>query len=164
MAKTLTRPANPGLYEEDFPVWAERQAALLRARRFDQLDLDNLIEEVEDLSRREREAVESLLETVVEHLLKLMLSSSVRPRRQWLNTVDRQRAKLRRKLTASLRSHLASKLPDLYQDLRRPVARALAQDQVILGAVPLACPFTLDQILDPDWFPGNVHGLKDPAP
>ena len=56
MAKVIARPPAGDLYEEDFPLWAERQAALLRARRFDELDLDNLIEEVEDLSRRERDS------------------------------------------------------------------------------------------------------------
>ena len=55
MAKVIARPPAHTLYEEDFPLWAERQAALLRAGRFDELDLENLIEEVEDLSRRERE-------------------------------------------------------------------------------------------------------------
>ena len=39
--------SRPGLYASDFYVWAEEQAALLRARRFDALDLDHLIEEAE---------------------------------------------------------------------------------------------------------------------
>ena len=31
-------------------------------------------------------------------------------------------------------------------------------------ALPAACPYMLDQILDPDWYPENVHGIEDPAP
>jgi len=31
-------------------------------------------------------------------------------------------------------------------------------------SLPSACPYTLEQILDPDWLPANVHGIKDPAP
>ena len=49
----LSHDRQTPLYEEDFPLWAERQGALLRARRFEELDLDNLIEEVEALARRE---------------------------------------------------------------------------------------------------------------
>ena len=94
MAKVIARPPASDLYEEDFPLWAERQAALLRAGRFDELDLENLIEEVEDLSRRERKSVESYVETIVEHLLKVALSPAERPRRGWLVTIDKQRAKL----------------------------------------------------------------------
>jgi hypothetical protein len=30
-------------------------------------------------------------------------------------------------------------------------------------ALPPSCPYTFDQILDPDWFPANVHGIEDPA-
>ncbi len=162
MAKTLSRPPEIPLYEEDFPLWAERQASLLRARRFGELDLDNLIEEVEDLSRRERDAVESLVETLLEHFLKLAFSPAQRPRPGWLVTVDKQRAKLARKLTTTLRHHLEAELPALYARLRRPVTRLLAKDRVPSDALPLDCPYALDQILDPDWYPRNVHGIEDP--
>jgi hypothetical protein len=164
MAKVAPRPPAGDLYEEDFPLWAERQAALLRAKRFDVLDLDNLIEEVEDLSRRERETVETYADTIMEHLLKLSLSPAGRPRRGWLVTVDKQRIKLARKLTTTLRNHLAAELTTLYAGLRRPVARQLEKDGVPPEALPAACPYTLDQILDPDWYPGNLHGLKERLP
>jgi len=165
MAKVIpSAPAEPALYEQDFALWAERQGALLRARHFDQLDLDNLIEEVEDLGRRERDAMESLVETTLEHLLKLAWSKADRPRLGWLETVDNQRAKLARKLTTTLRNHVEGELPALYAGLRRPLGRELAKDNPSRAALPPSCPYTLDQILDPDWYPNNVHGLKDPTP
>jgi hypothetical protein len=34
-------------YEEDFAAWLQAQADLLRERRFDELDIPNLVEEVE---------------------------------------------------------------------------------------------------------------------
>jgi Domain of unknown function DUF29 len=164
MAKVIARPPGSDLYGGDFPLWAEHQAALLRARRFGELDLDNLIEEVEDLSRRERDAIESLVETIIEPLMKLAVSLRQRPRRGWLVTVDKQRIRLARKLTTSLRNHLEAELPALYGGLRRPVARQLEKDRVPTDAIPAACPYTLDQILDPDWYPPNLHGLEDPTP
>ena len=164
MAKVIARPPAGDLYEDDFPLWAERQAALLRARRFDELDLDNLIEEVEDLSRRERKSIESSVETILEHFLKLAFSPTERPRRGWLVTVDKQRVKLARELTATLRNHLEAELQALYAGLRRPVARQLEKDHVPAHALPAVCPYGLDQILDPDWYPANVHGISDPMP
>ena len=164
MAKVIARPPTADLYESDFPLWAERQAALLRARRFDELDLENLIEEVEDLSRRERDTVESHVETILEHLLKLELSRATRPRRGWLVTIDKQRARLARKLTTTLRNHLEAELPSLYAGLRRPVARQLEKDGVPAKSLPSTCPYTLEQVLDPEWLPTNVHGIEDPAP
>jgi hypothetical protein len=162
MAKVIARPPARNLYEEDFPLWAERQAALLRAGRFDELDLENLIEEVEDLSRRERKSIESYVETILEHFLKLAFSPAERPRRGWLVTVDKQRVKLARELTATLRNHLEAELPALYAGLRRPVTRQLEKDGVRVDALPTACPYPLEQILDPDWYPDNVHGIVDP--
>ena len=164
MAKVIARPPIRTLYDEDFPLWAERQAALLRAGRFDELDLENLIDEVEDLSRRERKSIESYVETILEHFLKLALSPAERPRRGWLVTVDKQRVKLARELTPTLRNHLEAELPALYGGLRRPVARQLEKDHVPADALPATCPYMLEQILDQDWYPDNAHGIKDPAP
>jgi hypothetical protein len=163
MAKVISPPPAQDLYEEDFPLWAERQAALLRARRFEQLDLDNLIEEVDDLSRRERDTVESYVETIIEHLLKLAFSPAQRPRRGWLVTLDKHRTKLARKLTTTLRNHLEAELPTLYAAFGRPFRRQLAKDGV-QAALPPNCPYTLEQVLDPDWYPENAHGITDPAP
>jgi hypothetical protein len=164
MAKVIARPPANDLYEDDFPLWAERQAALLRARRFDELDLENLIEEVEDLSRRERKSVESYVDTIIEHLLKVNLSPSDRPRRGWLVTIDKQRVKLARELTTTLRNHLQAELQALYAGLRRPVARQLEKDGVSLDALPTTCPYTLDQILDPEWYPASPRERAEPKP
>jgi hypothetical protein len=67
-------------------------------------------------------------------------------------------------LTTTLRNHLGAELQVIYAGLRRPVARQLEKDEVPADALPIACPYMLDQILDPDWYPDNVHGIKDPAP
>ncbi|WP_257252523.1 MULTISPECIES: DUF29 domain-containing protein [unclassified Endozoicomonas] len=37
------------LYESDFYSWTKQHAQLIKERRFDKLDLDNLAEEVEDM-------------------------------------------------------------------------------------------------------------------
>jgi Domain of unknown function DUF29 len=158
MAKVIARPPAGDLHEDDFSLWVERQAAILRARRFDELDLENLIEEVEDLGRRERDMVESHIETILEHLLKLELSHATRPPRGWLVTIDKQRAKLARKLTTTLRNHLETALPAIYRGLRRPVARQLENEGVPLDALTPNCPYSLDQILDPDWYPAHAQG------
>jgi hypothetical protein len=67
MARTLVRP---GLYDQDFLAWTEQQAALLRAGRLDQLDLDNLAEELDAMGRGEWGELESRLELLLMHMLK----------------------------------------------------------------------------------------------
>ena len=95
------------LYDEDFYLWTRDQAAALRrlaAERWNgPLDLEHLAEEVEDLGKSQRHAVESLLERVLEHLLKLEHSPAADPRRGWLVSVLHARAHLGRLLTAAIR-------------------------------------------------------------
>ena len=58
------------LYEQDFAAWAEETAQLLERQQFDHLDLPSLIEEVWDLSKRERDRLLSSLRLILHHLLK----------------------------------------------------------------------------------------------
>jgi hypothetical protein len=161
MAGSTTTKADADLYEEDFHLWTQRQAELLRGHRFADLDLANLIEEVEDLGKRDRRRVESRTQTIIEHLLKLTHSPAAHPRPGWQATVARERDRLQRDLSASLRNHLLAALPSLYTGARRPVVIDLKPEGVAADSLPLECPYTLDEILDPDWFPTNVHGLVD---
>ena len=70
---TRVRPKAEKLYEQDFYVGTEVRAGLRRQRRFETLDLDNLIEEVEGLGDAKKTAVLSAASVIVEHLLKLQL-------------------------------------------------------------------------------------------
>ena len=58
------------LYEQDYGLWAEQMADLIASGRFDELDIENLVEEVRDLSKRERDRLLSSLQLIVHHLLK----------------------------------------------------------------------------------------------
>lgn len=162
MAKVVERSSWSALYETDFHAWAEKQAELLRARRFDELDLAHLIEEVADLATYQRHSVVSRARRILQHFLKLEYSPASEPRRGWKETIVTQRTDLEERLTASLRQELAGALADTYGRARRDAVRDLKPDQVSERDLPVACPYTLEQVLDPDWLPANVHGIKDP--
>jgi Domain of unknown function DUF29 len=164
MAKSLTRPADAALHEQDFYLWAERQADLLRQGRFRDLDLAHLIEEVEDLGTNLRNAVTSRTREIILHLLKLQYSPAIEPRRGWRDSVGKQRDDLELEITPSLRRHLVTELEGVYQLARRRAVDDLAQDGVEPDQLPASCPYTFEQIMDPVWRPDNVHGIKDPAP
>jgi len=59
------------LYEIDDSQWLGETVSLLRNHQFSQLDLEHLIEELEDLGKEKKNAVASLLEQVIRHLLLL---------------------------------------------------------------------------------------------
>jgi hypothetical protein len=153
MATGIKRTAND-VYEADFYAWAHEQAALLRAGRFDALDLEHLIEEVEDLAGSMKSAVRSRATTVMEHLLKLQHSPAQIPRLAWRQTVRTQRTRLLNDLTPSLRRHLAGNLADLYARARHDAEGSLRDhgEGDAADALPATCPYTLDQITG-DWLP-----------
>ena len=153
------------LYESDYFAWAEAQARALReleeARWNGPLDLEHLAEEVEDLARAERNAVLSQAERLIAHFLKLEYSASAEPRRQWIVSVDDARRELAKHLTPSLRRELDAVLPAVYQAERKRTARKLALygEADAAAALPPACPYGTNELLDEDWFPSNRHGL-----
>ncbi|WP_338070450.1 DUF29 domain-containing protein [Bathymodiolus platifrons methanotrophic gill symbiont] len=57
-------------YNTDFYGWTQEQAALLKAGRLSDLDIDNLLEEVETMGRSEKRELDSRLTVLLIHLLK----------------------------------------------------------------------------------------------
>jgi hypothetical protein len=148
MATRVKRPMS-NLYETDFYAWSLEQAALLRAQRFDELDLDRLIKEVEDLGASLHRSARSRVRTIIEHLLKLQRSPAIDPRPGWYDTILAQRDDLLDELTASLRGVLASELPTDFERARKRAATSLRKhgEDAAADALPTRCPYTLDQIV-----------------
>lgn len=151
---THVRTRSSELYERDFYAWTREQATLLRAGRYDELDLEHLSEEVEDLGGSLYRSVRSRMRTIIEHLLKLEHSPAAEPRSLWRDTIQAQRADLEDDLTASLRRRLQSELPKHYLRARAAAARSLRRygETAAADALPETCPYTLDQIVG-DWLP-----------
>ncbi len=122
---TRIKEATKPLYEADFYVWAREQAALLRAGRYEELDLQNLIEEVCDLGLSLYRSVRSRVRTIIEHLLKLEHSPAQGPKSLWQDTIVVQRTDLEDDLTPSLRARIEAELPKQYERARAAAARAL---------------------------------------
>ncbi len=111
---TQIKPAPKMLYYEDFYVWTQRQAELLRAHRYEELDLEHLIEEVEDLGGALKRSVRSRVRTIIEDLLTLQYSPALDPRAGWRDTIRRDRNDLLDDLTPTLRRELGAELDELY--------------------------------------------------
>ncbi len=81
------------LYDRDFFEWTQCNAALLRAARFDQADIEHIAEEIEDMGKSLRREVESRLEVLLQHLLKWKLQPGSR-RKSWRLTANTQRREI----------------------------------------------------------------------
>ena len=151
--------SGPGsLYDRDFFAWTQQQAALLRRAAAQEpasdLDLQNLAEEIESLGKRDRRALISQIARVTEHLLKLQYSRAEDSRPGRESSADVHRSKARRILADSpgLKAELETILSESYEDGRRFAARSL-RNELDPETLPESCPYSLDQILDRDWWP-----------
>lgn len=139
------------LYDDDFYGWSQEQANLLRTKRFNELDAENLLEEIEAMGRSERRELESRLEKLLSHLLKWQYQPSRRGK-SWLLTIKEQRRKFVDCLNEnpSLRNKKEKRLIIVYQ-----YARLSAEKETNLSesVFPDQCPWTFDQIMDNEFFP-----------
>jgi Domain of unknown function DUF29 len=139
------------LYERDFCLWLEQQAALLREGRLDELDVANLLEAIESMGRKDKKSLKSDLVIVLLHLLKHEFQPKRRSR-SWLDSILEHRQRLRDDLeeSPSLRGHLVAVFPYAYADAR---ARASTQTGLPERAFPQTSPYTLEQALDAKFLP-----------
>jgi hypothetical protein len=142
------------LYEIDDYLWIQETVKLLREKRFSELDLDNLIEELDDLGREKKHRVENLLKQVIIHLLLLQFWQKEYNynANHWRGEIRTFRQDLELKLTTNLHNFLNLNLEKIYQKALR-----ITKDKTGLNfsVFPKQCPYTLDQLLDEDWFPEN---------
>ena len=119
--------------DAEYDSWLLEQARLLRDRQFQELDIDNLIEELEALVRGEKSSVEQFAYLIMFHLLLVeywheqsewnrnqrcdpseVSSDWERAPRDWEAEITGFRLQLNNKLTTNLRNHLAQRLDFLY--------------------------------------------------
>lgn len=144
------------LYETDFVKWAEEQAALLTERRFDLLDLDNLIEEVDDLAGRHRDALQSHLRVIMIHMLKLVYTTGSRdPEQAWRRSIRNARKASHRLIDnyPSLRTHFGPLSERAYVYATEDAHDELSDYGDDHEAFPTSCPWTLDELLNHEFWP-----------
>lgn len=149
---TEVKQVSQSLYDTDYNLWVLETVAKLQAKDFENLDLENLVEEVLDLSKRDKRKLESLLARLFEHLLKLKYWESERERNKghWEREITNFRLQIIRLLedSPSLRSHLENRLTKLYQD---GCQLASKRSQLPLNTFPSSPIGNLEQILDENW-------------
>jgi len=142
------------LYETDFALWSERQADAVRRRAGNEIDWENVAEEIESLGRSDRREISSRLAVICAHLLKWQFQPKRRSR-SWRSSVVQNRRKIADLIdeSPSLASYPAEHLDGpkgAYED-----GRCVAEAETGLTKLPAECPWTIDQVLDADFWPGT---------
>ena len=151
MPNRLADPAANALYERDFFEWTQQQARQLREKRFADLDLENLIDEVASVGASEKREIRSRLKVLLAHLLKWKFQPGARSS-GWRGTIDHQRDEVGGLIadSPSLRAYPAEVFADCYLAARLSAAKDTGIDFTLFPERP---PFTLEQVLDGGFFP-----------
>jgi predicted DNA-binding ribbon-helix-helix protein len=148
---TRHQDISPVRYGQDYYLWLTQTAQHLRQRAFDQLDLENLIEEIDDMGRSEKRAVESNLRVVLMHLLKWKYQPQNRSG-SWKGSIAEHRIRIRKALreSPSLKNTLRDGFIETYQDA---VKVAVQETELDPETFPASCEWTVQQVLDEQWLP-----------
>jgi len=139
------------LYDRDYYLWLATTSKLLRQGNLQGLDITNLAEEIEDMGRSEKRAIESNLRVLLMHLLKYKYQPGKRSS-SWKSTIREHRKRLQKAFrdSPSLRRYVEDVFDESYQD-----ARELAADEteMEIDRFPETSPFSLEKTLDPNYLP-----------
>ena len=142
-----TKPAD--LYERDFYAWTQAQAHALRMhfKGDNRLDVEHLAEEIEDLGGSELQAVESFVEQIIAHLLKLDYSAQTDPRAHWRAEVLNFRRSAGRKISPTIRRKVEADLEGSYRRAREIAAvGAMLHEPDLIRRLPRTCPYDWEAV------------------
>jgi Domain of unknown function DUF29 len=152
------------LYEQDFNLWLQQTIVSLENQDFSRLDINNLIEELRELGKGDKNALESNLMILLGHLLKLIIQKDAPETMKisWYNSVIEHRKRVKKQLnkTPSLKSYLPSVLQESYLDgrdiaIKEGKRASFGVRMPDESEYPDNCPFTIEEILDDDFYGFN---------
>jgi hypothetical protein len=146
---------NRQLYDQDFYAWANEQAGLLRAGRLSEADIVHIAEEIESMGRSEKRELVTRLTVALLHLLKWQYQPALRGN-SWRLTLEEQRNQLEDHLAdnPSLKSVVGETVVAAYRNALLGAVRETGLDR---GIFPVDCPWSFEQIVDPNFYPEATH-------
>lgn len=143
------------LYNQDFLEWIEHQIFCLQKGQWENIDIDNLVEELGDLGRSEQKEIGSYLKVLIMHLLKWQYQLERRTT-SWEMTISNSRDAIQDCLedSPSLQRflHDSEWVEKYYRRARRDAAK---ETQMTLDRLPSECPYNLEDLLNSDFFPAS---------
>jgi Domain of unknown function DUF29 len=147
----ISKPHISTIYDRDYYLWIETTAKQLQERKFLEIDIDNLVEEIESMGRSEKSALRSNLVVVLMHLLKWQYQPSMRSN-SWKGSIREHRRRLRDSLqdSPSLKPYLIEVFGECYQDARE---QAADETGLPLASFPVIPVLSSNETLNPDFLP-----------
>lgn len=142
---TAFSKSKSGVYEKDFFKWVKNQTKFLKRGEFSKLDIDNLVEEIESLGRSEKRALQSYLEILLMHKLKVKFQKLKIDSVSWNLSIDESSSKSQKTLSEnpSLKPKIKEIVEDAYFYARIKAAKETKLD---IGTFPETCPWGIKDI------------------
>ncbi len=142
---------NPTLYDKDFYIWLEETVQLLQDGRLTELDTENLIDEISEMAKTQKRAVQSNLIIILHHLLKYKYQPERRTN-SWRLTLLEHRDRLAGYFadSPSLKPFFREIFAECYKKARQ---RAAIETGLAIEFFPIESPFTPEATLDSTFLP-----------
>lgn len=137
----------------DYYRWAKEQAALIRAGRFAEVDIENVAEEIDDVAKSEMRAFRSNIESILVHVLKWQYQPTRRCR-SWELSIIEHRHRVDETIldSASIAAQWDEVVGRAYRLAR---LRAARETGMPLLNLPEECPYDRKEILE------GVYSLEE---
>jgi hypothetical protein len=145
--------ANYEVYEQDYPEWLDITLTQLQNRDLENIDWEHLIEEITALGNEQRRKVESYLRQLIKHLLLYQYWEAEKfyCAKGWIEEIDNFRSELDLLLESKvLYNHFVKILDKIYIKARK---NAIRKSELSPEIFPENCPYSLTEILNPEWLP-----------
>jgi len=133
-------------------LWIQKTVKLLKEKQFDQIDLENLIDELESIGDEIKFNISDLLQNIIRYLLLLQYSHDKREKgqsyRDLIAEITHYRIEINRHITENFYKYLSNNIDQIYQ-----YAREYVEAKSGLDIFPKKCHYTLDNLLDENWLP-----------
>jgi len=138
-------------YEEDFYSWLCMNVELLRQGRLSEIDVENIAEELDGMSKSQQRELISRLKVLLVHLLKWQFQPDHRSG-SWKGSIVEQRQQIKKlfKISPSLKRNINDNIAESYNDA---VEYASIETGIPESDFPQTCPYSFEQILDKIFYP-----------
>ena len=143
------------LYHTDFNAWAYDTVDKLKAKQFDAVDVESLIEEVEGLAARDKRELFSRMIILLTHLIKWQYQpdlrcgscgGSIRTQRREIDLILADSPSLNKRIIE------INKDEKMFKKVLKDVVKDTG---LLIENLPISNPYTLEDVLNEDYYPPN---------
>ncbi|MBN3899728.1 MAG: DUF29 domain-containing protein [Nostoc sp.] len=152
---------NNQLYEQDFNLWRESIIEQIKEDRFNDIDWEHLLVELEDMGKSDKRSFVSNLTILIAHLIKLTVQSDAPEmmKASWYSSVTEHRFRVNKDLeeNPSFKNYITEVLSKAYADARKLAIKESKKAKLGVrkptdAEYSLDCPFLIEQLLDEDFY------------